>query len=141
MEIKIGYALAKPVETQAQCDAYTAMVEAVNAHNAACAVGDTLWSIADKPGCYEVTDGGVKPDPADQPEPEPALNEKLEALQEDNKMLKQCLMEMSEMHYDNGLLTEDDIAEVEQLAQAYYDALDAEDKADQELKENVKIGA
>lgn len=35
MEIKIGYALAKPVETQAQCDAYTAMVEAVNAHNAA----------------------------------------------------------------------------------------------------------
>ena len=77
MEIKIGYALAKPVETQAQCDAYTAMVKAVNSHNAACAVGDTLWSIADKPGCYEVTDGGVKPDPADQPEPEPALIEQL----------------------------------------------------------------
>lgn len=36
------------------------------------------------------------------------------------------------MHYDNGLLTADDIAEVEQLAQAYYDALDAEDKADTE---------
>lgn len=34
------------------------------------------------------------------------------------------------VHLDNGLLTEDDIAEVEQLAQAYYDALDAEDKAD-----------
>lgn len=33
------------------------------------------------------------------------------------------------MHYDNGLLTADDIADVEQLAQAYYDALDAEDKA------------
>lgn len=45
------------------------------------------------------------------------------------------------MHYDNGLLTADDIAEVEALAQAYYDALDAEDKADQELEENVKIGA
>lgn len=28
-------------------------------------------------------------------------------------------------HYDNGLLTEDDIAEVEALAQVYYDALDA----------------
>lgn len=27
-------------------------------------------------------------------------------------------------HYDNGLLTEDDIAEVEALAQAYYDAVD-----------------
>lgn len=44
-------------------------------------------------------------------------------------------------HLDSGLLTEDDIAEVESLAQAYYDALDAKDKADQELKENVKIGA
>ena len=30
-------------------------------------------------------------------------------------------------HLDSGLLTEDDIAEVEALAQAYYDALDAED--------------
>lgn len=35
-------------------------------------------------------------------------------------------------HLDSGLLTEDDIAEVEALAQAYYDALDAEDKADAE---------
>lgn len=32
-------------------------------------------------------------------------------------------------HLDSGLLTEDDIAEVEALAQAYYDALDAKDKA------------
>lgn len=44
------------------------------------------------------------------------------------------------VHLDSGLLTEDDIAEVEVLAQAYYDALDAEDKADHELEENVKIG-
>lgn len=36
------------------------------------------------------------------------------------------------MHYDNGLLTADDIADVEQLAQAYYDALDAEEAADAE---------
>lgn len=36
------------------------------------------------------------------------------------------------VHLDNGLLTEDDIAEVEALAQAYYDALDAEDAADAE---------
>lgn len=36
------------------------------------------------------------------------------------------------MHYDSGLLTADDIAEVEQLAQAYYDVLDAEDKANDE---------
>lgn len=33
-------------------------------------------------------------------------------------------------HYDNGLLTEEDIAEVETLAQAYYDALDAESTED-----------
>lgn len=32
-------------------------------------------------------------------------------------------------HLDSGLLTEDDVAEVEALAQAYYDALDAKDKA------------
>lgn len=36
------------------------------------------------------------------------------------------------MHYDNGLLTADDVTEVEKLAQAYYDALDAEDKANTE---------
>ena len=41
MDIKIGTALAKPVVTQAECDAYTAMVQAVTAHNAACVVGDT----------------------------------------------------------------------------------------------------
>lgn len=95
MEIKIGYALAKPVETQAQCDAYTAMVEAVNAHNAACAVGDTLWSIADKPGCYEVTDGGVKPDPADPPEPEPAFKEQLASIQS-------ALADADEMNVDQA---------------------------------------
>lgn len=33
-------------------------------------------------------------------------------------------------HYDNGLLDEADIAEVEALAQAYYDALDADGNAD-----------
>lgn len=80
MEIKIGYTLAKPVETQAQCDAYTAMVEAINAHNTACAVGDALWDIADKPDCYEVTDGGTAIDPADLPKPEPTLKEQLETL-------------------------------------------------------------
>mgnify|MGYP004516757075 FL=1 len=81
MEIKIGYTLAKPVETQAQCDAYAAMAKAVDAHNAACAVGDTLWSIEEEADCYKVVDGGTVPDPADLPEPEPTLKEQLEALQ------------------------------------------------------------
>lgn len=31
-------------------------------------------------------------------------------------------------HYDNGLLDEADIAEVEALAQAYYDAVDARER-------------
>lgn len=34
-------------------------------------------------------------------------------------------------HLDNGLLTEEDIAEVETLAQEYYDALDARESADE----------
>lgn len=33
-------------------------------------------------------------------------------------------------HLDNGLLTEDDIATIEELAQAYYDALDAAEDQD-----------
>ena len=81
MEIKIGYALAKPVLTQAQCDAYTAMAEAVAAHNAGCSVGDTLWGIEEEAACYKVADGGTKPDPADLPKPEPPLKEQLETLQ------------------------------------------------------------
>ncbi len=32
-------------------------------------------------------------------------------------------------HLDNGLLTEADIEEIETLAQAYYDALDAQEDA------------
>lgn len=38
-------------------------------------------------------------------------------------------------HLDNGLLDEDDIIEIETLAQAYYDALDAAEKAAEEAAE------
>lgn len=38
-------------------------------------------------------------------------------------------------HLDSGLLTEGDIAEVEALAQAYYDALDAAEAPTEELPE------
>ena len=41
-------------------------------------------------------------------------------------------------HLDNGLLTEEDIAEVEALAQAYYDALDAEDSKANEPTEDAE---
>jgi hypothetical protein len=79
-EIILGYALAKPVETQEQCTAYAAMAEAVNAHNAACAVGDTLWGIEDKADCYEVAEDETVP----EPEPASALpttEERLAALE------------------------------------------------------------
>ena len=46
------------------------------------------------------------------------------------------------VHLDSGLLTEADIAEVEALAQAYYDALDAEDKANaEEITEQGSVKA
>lgn len=80
MEITIGYTLAKPVQTQAQCDAYAAMAKAVDAHNAACAVGDMLWSIEEETDCYKVADGGTVPDPEDLPKPEPTFKEQLETL-------------------------------------------------------------
>ena len=38
-------------------------------------------------------------------------------------------------HYDNGLLDEADIAEVEALAREYYDALDAETVQDDNAKD------
>ena len=79
--ISPGYSIPKPVETQAECDAYSEMAAAVNAHNAACKVGDTTWTIEDKPGCYEVAEGGVVPEPG---EPEPTLEEQLAALKSAN---------------------------------------------------------
>lgn len=79
-KIVLGYTLAKPVETQEQCTAYAAMAEAVNAHNATCAVGDTLWGIEDKADRYEVAEGGTVP----EPEPAstlPTTEERLAALE------------------------------------------------------------
>ena len=79
-EIILGYTIAKPVETQEQCTAYAAMAEAVNAHNAACGVGDTLWVIEDKADRYEVAEGETVP----EPEPAstlPTTEERLAALE------------------------------------------------------------
>lgn len=79
-EIVLGYTIAKPVETQEQCTAYAAMAEAVNTHNASCAVGDMLWGIEDKADCYEVAEGGTVP----EPEPAstlPTTEERLAALE------------------------------------------------------------
>lgn len=83
MEITLGSTIAKPVETQEQCTAYAAMAEAVNAHNAACTVGDTLWVIEDKADCYEVAEGGTVPEP-EPADPAPTIPERVSALESAN---------------------------------------------------------
>ena len=57
MDITLGHTLKKPVETQKQCDAYTDMVYAVTEHNAACAIGDTLWNLDESEGGYTIVEG------------------------------------------------------------------------------------
>lgn len=109
MEIKPGAKIPKPVITQEECDAYSAVVDAITAHNAAAAVGEALWSMDDQPEAYVVVEAGTQPDPADAPKPTPTLEERLvaldklpetlEALKNENEMLKQCLLEMSETVY------------------------------------------
>ena len=116
MEIKPGTKILKPVITQEECDAYSAVVDAITAPNAAAAVGDALWSMDDQPEAYVVVEAGTQPNPADAPKPAPTLEERLAtmeaaqtqmaqlpetlaALQKENEMLKQCLLEMSETVY------------------------------------------
>ena len=109
MEIKPGAKILKPVITQEECDAYSAVVDAITAHNAGAAVGEALWSMDDQPEAYVVVEAGTQPDPADAPKPTPTLEERLvaldklpetlDALKNENEMLKQCLLEMSETVY------------------------------------------
>lgn len=117
MDITLGYTIAKPVVTQAQCDAYTAMADAVTAHNAACVVGDALWTIKDGADCYTVVEDGTVREPTTEelaaqeeerkkaearkklPETVVALQEDSKTLKKENEMLKQCLLEMSEIVY------------------------------------------
>lgn len=81
MEIKPGTKIQKPVITQAECDAYSAVVDAINAHNAVAAVGDALWSMDDQPEAYVVVEAGTQPDPADAPKPTPTLEERLATME------------------------------------------------------------
>ena len=77
--IQPGCSMAKPVETQEACDAYAAMAEAVNAHNRAASVGDTLWCIEEQENCYAVVEGSAMPEPG---APEASLEEQVAALQD-----------------------------------------------------------
>lgn len=60
-QIKLGYQIAKPVITQEECDAYSAMAQAVNTHNDSAEHGEELWSIEDKDNYYEVVSAGLVP--------------------------------------------------------------------------------
>ncbi len=60
-EIKVGYFIMKPVETQEQCDQYSAMATCINDHNSAALPGDALWSIDDKEDRYEIIESGAVP--------------------------------------------------------------------------------
>lgn len=81
MEIKPGYKIQKPVITQEECDAYSAVVDTITTHNAAAAVGEALWRMDDQPEAYVVVEAGTKPDPADAPKPTPTLEERLVAVE------------------------------------------------------------
>ena len=56
MEIRPGTKIPKPVITQEECDAYSAVVDAIN---------------------YVVVEAGTQPDPADAPKPTPTLEERM----------------------------------------------------------------
>ena len=81
MEIKPGTKILKPVITQEECDAYSAVVDAITAHNAAAAVGEALWSMDDQPEAYVVVEAGTQPDPADAPKPTPTPEERLATME------------------------------------------------------------
>lgn len=81
MEIKPGTKILKPVITQEECDTYSAVVDAITAHNAAAAVGEALWSMDDQPEAYVVVEAGTQPDPADAPKPTPTLEERLATME------------------------------------------------------------
>lgn len=81
MEIKPGTKIPKPVITQEECDAYSAVVDAITAHNAAAAVGEALLSMDDQPEFYVVVEAGTQPDPADAPKPTPTLEERLATME------------------------------------------------------------
>lgn len=81
MEIKPGTKIPKPVITQEECDTYSAVVDAITAHNAGAAVGEALWSMDDQPEAYVVIEAGTQPDPADAPKPPPTPEERLAVME------------------------------------------------------------
>ena len=111
MDNKIEPGYAAPA---AKAD-YTAIAQAVSEHNDAAQPGQRYWGVALADGTYMVYEAGTVPPPPTAEELAQREKEKreaqqrqealdklpqtLEALQEENKMLRQCLLEMSEIVY------------------------------------------
>jgi hypothetical protein len=94
---------------------YTALAQAVSEHNNAAATGEHYWGVALADGTYMVYEAGTVPPPPTAEELAQREKEKreaqqrqealdklpqtLEALKKENEMLRQCLLEMSEIVY------------------------------------------
>lgn len=105
MEIRPGYS------APADAADYAAIEQAVDEHNAAAQPGERYWGISYENGKYTVYEAGEVPQPPTAEElaaqeaerkkqaEREALPDTVKALQDENAMLKQCLMEMSEIVY------------------------------------------
>lgn len=108
-KIKPGYtALAAKAD-------YTSIAQAVSEHNNAAATGERYWGIVLDGGSYTVYEAGTVPPPPTAEELAQREKEKqeaqqrqealdklpqtLEAQKKENEMLRQCLLEMSEIVY------------------------------------------
>lgn len=108
-KIKPGYtALAAKAD-------YTSIAQAVSEHNNAAATGEHYWGIVLDGGSYTVYEAGTVPPPPTVEELAQREKEKqeaqqrqealdklpqtLEAQKKENEMLRQCLLEMSEIVY------------------------------------------
>lgn len=111
--IRPGYTV--PTETDGTPADYSAIEAAVNAHNQNAQPGEAYWGIRLCGAEYEVYEYGEVPQPPTAEELDAQekahreaqkrqevldkLPETLEALKNENEMLKQCLLEMSETVY------------------------------------------
>ncbi len=111
--IRPGY--KTPTETDGTSADYSAIEAAVNAHNQTAQPGEAYWGIRLCGAEYEVYEYGEVPQPPtaeelaaqekarkeaqQRQEALDKLPETLEALKNENEMLKQCLLEMSETVY------------------------------------------
>lgn len=107
MDNKIEPGYAAPA---AKAD-YTAIAQAVSEHNDAAQPGEHYWGIALADGTYMVYEAGTVPPPPTaeelaaqeeerkKQEAREKLPETVAELQKENEMLRQCLLEMSEIVY------------------------------------------